>query len=269
MPEEVKSEETKTPSAAEVQPPKADPPKPPAPPAKAEAGSAKEELAELDAETDEVPDADQLFKLSKKALAARLARHSKNELRTIFGTDDVEKIKADVAELATHRAEKEKTRLANLSEQERLKEEKEQEKRRADAAEAKLEAERDARIFSEYDGAAEKILGKYLDEEALELGLTKLKRHVMALDESDLKDTDKVFESFAKDYVKKHPKYAKGSEEERPAPVRVPLTTGGGGGKRPEASNPNLTQKTPKPGQVNSMTKAEYSAYKRQRGLSH
>lgn len=251
-----------------VEPPKAkvDPPAKD----KVDGKDAKEkELRELDADNDDVPDADELFKLSKSALAKRLARHTRAELKALFGTDDVEKIKADAEELKEHRANAEKRRLAALSESERLKEETKKEREGREKAERELQQERDARTFAAYDSSVEKIVAKYVDPEASELAIAKLKAHVLSLDDAELKDEEKVFEKFMADWAKKNPKFAKadGADPAKPEVKKI-LLTNGGGALRPDRSNPNFANKTPKPGQPNSMSKSEFLDYKRQRGLA-
>lgn len=263
MPEDIVTTEVTT---TEVTPePKKEPAKaaPPAPEPKKDP-----ELTELSADSDEIPENDALFKLSKSALAKRLDRHTKKELRERFGTDDMSKISADLAELATLRAEKDEQRRKTLSNEQRLQEDIEREKKKAEELTEQLQAERDARVFEGYDQTTESALAAHIDPEAIELATAKFKKHVLSFDDDDveLKDPKKLAEDFAKEYAKKNPKFAK--DANAPEPKKVPLTTGGGGGaKRPDARNADLTARTPKPGQVNSMSKAEFAAYKRSKGL--
>lgn len=217
-------------------------------------------------EEDELPENAELLELSKQALNKRLMRHTKKELRDRFGTDDFDKIKADLDELSDLRSKEEDRRRAALSEQERLKEDRDREKKRADDAERKLRDTVDSQTFAEYDRTAENVLAEHIDPEAMELAVVKLKKHVLSLDDDELKNPKKLFGDWAKEFAKKNPKFAK-TVEQPPEPKKIPLQTGANINAKKDKGDPELANKTAKPGQVNSMSKAEYAEYKRQRGL--
>lgn len=219
-------------------------------------------------EDDELPENENLFELSKQALNKRLARHTNKELRERFGTDDPDKITADLAELKTLREEKESSRRAALSEQEKLKEDAARERRRADDLEARLRETADAHTFAEYDQTADSVLREHFDPEAMDLAIVKLKKHVLSLDEDELKNPKKVFGEWAKDYAKKNPKFAK-TVETAPEPRKIPLGNGADirAKKDPATADDAPSKKSPKPGLTNSMTKAEYADHKRRLGL--
>lgn len=227
--------------------------------------AAKDDLSELGADDDEIPENTKLFKLSTAALNARLARHSKKELREHFGSDDPTQIKADLAELKTLREEKETARLANLSEIEKVKEQRDAEKRRADEAERKHQKAIDSQVFSEYDREAASIVGTLVAEKHVKRAVRELKEHVLSLDDEDLAKPSKVFESWAKDFVKENPEFAREGE---PAPKKIALSNGAHPDAKRERGNLDAANKIPQPGQANSMSKAEYAKYKRERGLS-
>ncbi len=267
------TEEKKTPSNVETlnsapdpapEPPKAKAAPAPVVPPEGKPESAKDDAKAIDAEGDIPTDAN-LLKLTPAALTKRLDRYSKKQLSEHFGTDDVEKIKSDLAELATARQEREEARRAALSKEEKLKEDLEREKKRAEKAEADHKRVLDAQAFSEYDRSAEVVLAKHVDPELVDVAVIKLKKHVLGLDDDELLEPEKVFEQWAKDWTKKNPKYARASEA--PPPPKKPLTTGADP-HRPEKAKVDLAQKTARPGQPNSMTRAEYAAYKRQHGLT-
>ncbi len=241
-------------------------PKVEAAPAKVEPAPAKvEDLAQLGEDDDEIPENAKLFKLSTAALNARLARHSKKELREHFGSDDPAQIKADLAELKTLREEKEAARLASLSEMEKLKEERDTEKKRADEAEKKHQKAIDSQVFSEYDREAASIVGTHVAEKHVKRAVRELKEHVLSLDDDDLEKPTKVFEAWTKDFVKENPEFAR---EGAPEPKKIALTTGSDPNAKREKGNMDAATKIPQPGQANSMSKGEYAAFKRQRGLS-
>lgn len=232
--------------------------------AKGGEGGAKKEPKQI-GEDDEIPEDDTLISMSKQALGKRLDRHTKKELRERFGTDDVEKIKADLAELKTLREERENKRRAELSENERLKEDLAKEKKAREEAEARAQRTVDAQTFAEYDRDATSTLSELVAPKHVKRALRELKEHILTLDDADLKKPKKVFEQWAKEFVKENPEFAKPSPEE---PKKIKLSTGADPNAKREKGDAQLAHKTAKPGQANSMSKAEYAQYKRERGLS-
>lgn len=279
--------ETGAPAAAPNETPAVAPPAPapaaaPPAPAKAEpataapsAASTEEKVAPpapaipvLDAESDEIPENDELFQLSKKALNARLTRHTKRELRDRFGTDDFDQIKIRLDKLALFEQEAEAKRLAALSELEREREERQKAEDRARKAEEAYQRSIDAQTFAEYDKTASAALSKHFDSDPdVQAFVTeRLKKHVLSLEDGDLKDPQKVFDAWAKEYAAKHPRYAK-REEQAPEPKKIALNTGADTERPEREPQPNMRTKTAKPGQANTMSRAEYAAYKRSVGL--
>jgi hypothetical protein len=245
---------------------------PPAPepkkePAKAEPPAAKKEPAQLSEDDDDIPENADLIQMSKAALTKRLARHTKKELRERFGTDDLDKIKTDLKELETLRAESEERRRAALSELQKSQEDAKKEKERADKAEKKYQQALDAQTFAEYDRDALDSISTLVAPKHAKRALRELKEHVLTLEEADLKKPKKVFDAWAKEFVKENPEFAKPAPEE---PKKVGLTTGGSANAKGTQvkSKTDLTTKTPKPGQANSMSRKEYAEYKRSVGLS-
>lgn len=244
--------------------------KPEAPKAKADGGeaTAKKEPKQI-SEDDEIPEDSELLSMSKQALGKRLDRHTKKELRERFGTDDVAKIKADLDELAGFRAKKEEDRKASLSKEQKLQEERDAEKKRADDAEAKLQKERDSQVFAEYDATAKEVFEGKVAPKHMKRAMRELKEHILSLDDSEAptepKKAKKTFEKWAKEWLEENPEFAKPAAEE---PKKILLNTGSNPNARREKNDAQLAHKTPRPGAVNSMTKAEYAQYKRERGLS-
>ncbi len=230
---------------------------------------AKKEPAKPEAhalgDDDEIPEDASLLQLSKPALAKRLARHTKSELKERFGTDDPEQIKSDLAELAVFRSEKEATRIANLSEVEKAKEAQKAAEKRADDAEKKAQKAVDSQVFSEYDREAATAVGEHVAPKFMKFAIRALKEHVLTLDEDELAKPEKVFAAWAKDFVKENPELAL---QGAPEPKKIALNTGGDPNARREKSPLDMATKVPTPGKPNSMSKGEYAQYKRQRGLS-
>lgn len=234
----------------------------------------KPEAAQLGEEDDDIPDNAELLQLSKSALTKRLQRHTKKELREHFGTDDPGEIKSKLEKFAEYEAKAEEERRKQLTREQQLQEDLEREKRRAEKAERDLQNTVDRQTFAEYDAVAKSVFDKYFDddEDTRDFVAARLKKHVFAMDDkeapSDPKKAEKVFDAWAKEYAKKHPKYAKKAPEpEKPEPKKIALNTGTAPTK-PERGNPDVATKTPRPGQANSMSKAEYAEWKRRHGIS-
>lgn len=230
--------------------------------------SAKKEPKQI-GEDDEIPEDSELLSMSKAALTKRLDRHTKKELRARFGTDDYSKIEADLKELEGFRAKKEEDRKASLTREQKLQEEKEAEKKRADELEKELERERNQQSFAEYDATAKEVFADKIAPKHMKRAFRELKEHILSLDDAeepkDAKKAKKLFEKWTKDWLEENPEFAKAAPEE---PKKIPLTTGTNPNARRERGDADLAHKTAKPGQVNSMSKAEYAAFKRERGLS-
>lgn len=213
---------------------------------------------------DEIPEDADLLQLSKSALTKRLTRHTKKELRDRFGTDDMDKIKADLDELTTLRADREKRRRDEMSENQRLKEDAEREKKRADDAERKHQQALDAQEYAGYDRDASEVLTEVVAKKHIGRAMRELKEHILTLDDKDLGKPKKVFDAWAKKFIEENPEFAKPKEE----PKKVPLNTGSNPNAKKEKAPAGAADKTPMPGKPNSMTRAEYAAYKRERGLA-
>ena len=235
--------------------------------AKGGEGSKKPEPKQIEAD-DEIPEDSELISMSKQALTKRLDRHTKKELRERFGTDDYAQIKKDLDELKTLRDEKEQKRRAELSENEKLKEDLAKEKKAREEAERKAQQTVDAQVFAEYDATAKEVFGDKIAPKHVKRAMRELKEHILGLEEgetpTDPKKAKKVFEKWTKEWLEENPEFAKPVDE----PKKIALTTGSNPNARREKSDPQLAHKTAKPGQVNSMSKAEYAQYKRERGLS-
>jgi hypothetical protein len=254
-----------TPPAA-GSPPSPSPPAPAAPPAAspstAPAGTTS---GESDDDDDDL-EGDQVIQLSKKKFAARLARASKAQLRELFGTDDVEAIKASQEELKTLRAREEENRKAKLSEDERRREEL--------ASERKLREQAEARVERVEIRAAERA-GAFLVKSALE-AVVDPEYHDVVADKlaRDIKRNPDAYQagsgrkavnSFIKDYIAKHPARAKGYTP--PQVPKTPLQTG------PKDPGPEAEPRVDAAGgngvvDMRKLSKEEFRAAMRQKGYT-
>lgn len=234
----------------------------------------------------------------------RLARERKKWLRDEFGTDDLERVKAIKAERAKQaeeqkrvaeehkrlKAEEDKRKRESMSEQERLKADLEREKKRALEYQQKVKDLEAQQAYTEQNVVIEGIAQKHVDPDLLEDAMDRFARYVRTLDKKQLgalneRQIDRWFQKLATD----KPKFAKPVEEkpadakpdqaavkvgeQAPKPAAAPqrrvVTTsrkavGGKTGGKPVPPGPS---KTAKPGQPNSMTKAELNRqYKEKTG---
>ncbi len=223
----------------------------------------EKKVATLADDDEDLPEDAELYQLSKKALESRLARHTKRQLRERFGTDDLDSISKDLKELKVLRDEKEETRKAQLSKEERLQEEKKAADARAQAAEekaTKLEDERDiGQVGDRYARLAkDHINPKFLEKRAHREALfSELATDLHTKTGGDAtKITNKMVSDFWANYVKENPEFSA-----KPSTVvEVPVNTGTRQAG-PTGTTGNVdgaaAGKTARPGQPNSMTKEE------------
>lgn len=225
---------------------------------------------------DELPD-NETFQLTKKAFNARMDRATKAQLRDVasdLGIDVVslkegsairDAIKARFAKLKDLEDKEEERRRKELSEIERHKEDAAREKMRADAAEQRWQAEQMERAHERYDTTFEKVARDLVGEEYQDYAVQRFARHLLnEVGEKKLAEmttlSDKTVREWLKEFVEKHPKFAKDSGEEKPqVPVKTAPLDNGATPKKPDnqQASGHGTGKTARPGQPNSMTKAE------------
>jgi hypothetical protein len=235
----------------------------------------------------EIPEDADLLELSKSSLKSRLNRHTTSELKKRFGTDDVDKIKKDLDELATLRKEKDDKRKAELSELDREKEEHAKTKSRAEAAEARARESYELREFDKEDRRVTKIATAHVDPDHVDYEMAKFARYLRKTytDKELLKLEGAAFKKVADDYftqrVKDKPKIGKDYEAKREAEIRQELKDEAAGKKKKEhvtngadtkgRAAPSKTEvsagpKTFAPGKPNSYSKEEVDAELRRIG---
>lgn len=245
----------------------------------------------------EIPKDADLLELSAKALASRIARGTKAELKSRFGTDDAEQIVKDLAELKELREGKEKERLAKLSEIDAEKEARARAESRATAAEAKATRMHEQRIVEREDKRMRHWAAEVFDPDHIPRALSSLARHFRALvkegtytekalDKMAPAEVKKIASEFFAERVKAKPKHAKDYEQQLAAKIKAdikeaarikaggkaPVTNGSKGNDRASAdasgNGGNTEGKSMRPGQPNSMTSAEARAAAKKEGVS-
>lgn len=233
--------------------------------------------AKLKDDDDDIPDDAELLELSPTALKGRLRRASKKELRDRFGTDDPNEIKAKLDRLAELEAKEEERENANKSELEKEKSRADKAEQRAKQAEERLTAVYDARVIETEENRIVKLAKEAgMDPDYIEEQFPKFARFLNEnYKERDLKKLkDKDIKKWFEDRIKAKPKLALDTTEttttettkEKP---KAPLTNGPGN-RAPNAAPGNpQANKSMKPGQANSMTRAEARAEMAKQGIRY
>jgi len=234
---------------------------------------------------DDIPNDTDLIELSKDSLKKRLGRHTAKELRERFGTDSFEEIGGKLQKLADFEKKEEATRLAQMTEIDRLKEQLGTKDREGVEWKTKYDELQTTIALNSEGRAIDKVLRKHFDPEYLAIHRVSLANHLLNCTDEELQNRDAVVEKWSKDTVSRFPKFARTFAPPAPAdngqpvvvqsvpapPPAVSLTTGPDpNNTRPPAGSQqttNLAGKTPEPGKANSMTDPEYRAWKAQNGI--
>jgi len=226
-----------------------------------------------DDELEKFADDDGYIKFPIKAFKTRINRATKKELKKIFGTDDRDAIlkqKDDYEKLVN---EREQERRAKLQESERLKEDLKKATDEKEALKREYEAKEEARLAAEGAADVKKIASAHVEEKYAKYAYRDFKKHVRKLSDEEvdkLAGDDKVAAWFQQ-WAKENPEMAKKAttDTDDKGKKKVGINTGGKDENRPPppGSGANLAGKTPRPGQPNSMTKAELAEYMRGKGL--
>lgn len=220
-------------------------------------------------EDDEELDSKATFELSASAFRKRIDRANKATLKELFGTDDVEAIKKERENYLKLKETAEEERRKKLDEVTRLKEDKEKAEARAAEAERRAQEVENKRQLDEEVRALTRVAAKHLDEEYVEDIINgPFHRYVADLSDREReKLTERDVDGWFAEYAQKKPKLAKGYVEQKPKVL--PATNGIVDNKRPaQVNGKDLTEKTPKPGQPNSMSRAEYNEWKKRQGYA-
>jgi hypothetical protein len=255
----VPSEETPKPEAKPEAPkPEAAPKVEAKPPAKSETSVAdtKSKTSHKLDDDEEIPENADLLELSSKALTRRLQRFRSKELKEHFGTDDIAKIKADLAEGVTLKKEKEEARRAKLDSEAKMKEDLDAANARVVKAETKAQAVRQERVIDKEDGRILKIAEKFIKPKFWKHIAQDLKDHLRENYSADemAKLKEKDFDRWFKSYLGENPEFAKDGAQTTP---KVPLNATTTDNTREMPNETTNGGKTIKPGQPNSMTPAE------------
>lgn len=180
----------------------------------------------LAAGDDEIPDDAEVIEMSKGALASRLARASSKDLKKRFGTDDPDKIAADLKELTDLRKEKEDARVATLSEVQKATERADRAERERDEAQRQAREGHEQRVFERDDARLTRIAEKHIDPDYVDAELGSFARFLLKeYDKKQLRrmtetTRDELAAKFFADRVKTKPKLSKDYDTTRSAELK-------------------------------------------------
>lgn len=226
-----------------------------------------------------------IISLPYDAFIERMNRMQRSQLKKLFGTDNIQeilKLKTEHEAMKKEREEAEKARMTEI------------ERERKAAADAKLEVENWQKKYNqlhrkttanEAGNMIKAVAAKHINMAYARHVLSDLARDLTSnYTEAQLaKFTEKHIDHWFKKYLQKNPIYAASPVTPAPAtgqtkPVakkvvkKVPASNGPGNARpTPPAANANtnlVNGKDPRPGKANSMTRAEFEAYKKSLGLN-
>jgi hypothetical protein len=177
-----------------------------------------------------IPDDVDLIEMPRRALDSRLARHTKAELKTRFGTSDVEEIKTKLDRLATLEAAEEERKRAQMSEQDRITADLTKERElRVDAERREMTLREDLVIGKEEERIVS-IGVKHIRTKYVKFALADLATHLRnEYTDAELKNLkNSVIDEWFVKYAENNPELTrKPAAAPPPAPVRrVPLSNG-------------------------------------------
>ncbi len=206
-----------------------------------------------------------VHQLREEEFKERLDRSNRSQLRDLFGTDDKDAILAKWKKADALEAAAEEQRRATLSNEQKLQEDLAKEKARADKAQAESRQLRQAHVVSKEKARVASMASKYIDPAMIKYAGLEFAAHLRKnfTPKQINRLTDKDVEKYFADLAKSQPKFAK-PKPAGASPQRVGLTNGASNPGTPSPTPVNgggSQQKTAKPGQPNSMTKAEIKKF--------
>lgn len=220
-------------------------------------------------EDEDPPEEVDLLELTPRALKSRLTRFSKQQLRDQFGTDDVDQIKKDLADLKSLREEKEETRRKSLDEKSRLEEDLKKERTLRTAAESRAKEVANERVVEREDGRLKEMAGEFVKPKFwkhVARDMAEWLNSEFKTDAEFSKVKDKDIKKWLKAYVEENPEYAKASEGGGDGAAKKPLNNGVNDKERPNASPPEKPNFSPKSN--NALSPAQAKAEAKKMGFS-
>lgn len=211
--------------------------------------------------------------LDDAALNDRLARARRQALIDVHGTDDVEAIRAKLARTEALEKEADERKRAQMSEVERLQHDLARERQRAVAASTEARDLRERQEIREQQTVIESIASRHVAPRYVGMASRELREHLRALDPKVVDGwTDREIAKWFQTFATKQPEIAASAAAR--ARQRTPV------GANTQTPRPATSQSTPtssagtnggktfRPGQPNSMTRAEAREAARKQGFT-
>lgn len=280
MPDEVKIDPPKDP-ATTTDPPKVVPPVAIVPPTPQAASSATTEEGKkkfrLTDDDEDLPQGAELFEISAKALDSRLQRASQKEIKKLFdsmGVKDHDELQAKLAAAKAKEEEDEAKRLATLTNEQKLQEERDRYQRERDEWKTKFESAEEQKLIGEAHTRVADIAKKLLDSDYLEDELPRFGRYLAKTYSPEQIDAldDATIEKYFTDRIVEKPKLGKDFGAAPPTPpvlLQRPLTTGPKENMRPTPKKIQVGQRSFSPRADNPMSREEAKAEARKLGFDY
>jgi len=204
---------------------------------------------------------EEMVTIPKRELNSRIERAKKGALKEVFGEDvDPETAKQKATKAKELEAQAEEQRRQQLTKEQQLEEDLRKEREQRTALETKLRERTRKEVAQRETQRISSIATKHIDPSMAEFALPKFRAHLKTLKRAEINAmTDKDIEKFFAELVKKNPRFARQSTAPARNVERRPVTNGSQPNKPvPHGSGQGAASpKTARPGQPNSMTKAE------------
>jgi len=259
-------------------PPAVEPPAAPAPVATAHVPTRK-----LVDEDGDIPDDADVLEFKKSTFKSRLDRHASATMAKKLqelGVDSIDAAKEKLARLEAYEKAQEEQRLAEMSEVDRIKTMYEQTQTERDEWRRQYEQMVESQQTQAVENTVMGVASKFVDPSYMEEANAAFQRHVNATPESAIGDDVMAFtEAWFRDYVERKPAFKLAGApppppaQTAPKPINVVPMSNGAQVVNPVTPDGSVTPasdayKTAAPNQPNSMSDAEFRAYKKAQGYT-
>lgn len=203
----------------------------------------------------------------------RIARAKRQALIDIHGTDDADAIRAKLAKADTLEKDADERKRAQMSEVERLQHDLARERQRAVAAATEARALREHQEIREQQTVIENIASRHVAPKYVGMASRELREHLRSLDSKVVDGwTDREIAKWFQTFATKQPEIAASASQRQrqraPVGATTPTPRPATNQSTPTSSAGTNGGKTFRPGQPNSMTRAEAREAARKQGFT-
>jgi len=234
-------------------------------------------------EDGDIPDDADVLEFKKSTFKSRLDRHASATMAKKLqelGVDSIDAAKEKLARLEAYEKAQEEQRLAEMSEVDRIKTMYEQTQTERDEWRRQYEQMVESQQTQAVENTVMGVASKFVDPSYMEEANAAFQRHVNATPESAIGDDVMAFtEAWFRDYVERKPAFKLAGApppppaQTAPKPINVVPMSNGAQVVNPVTPDGSVTPasdayKTAAPNQPNSMSDAEFRAYKKAQGYT-